>query len=95
MERKDVVQALETALTEVLDRPVTGLTGETRLFDDLHLDSTTMLEMLMSLEDSIGLEVDPEDLDVDDFESVDTFTAFVLTQAGADQAGAAQAVSAA
>lgn len=78
MERHDVVSALETALTEVLDRPVSDLTGKTRLFDDLHLDSTTMLEMLMSLEDSIGLVVEPEDLDVDDFESVDTFTDFVL-----------------
>jgi acyl carrier protein len=79
MDRKDVVQALETALTEVLERPVTGLRGEIRLFDDLHLDSTTMLEMLMALEDSIGLVVDPEELDVDDFESVDTFTDFVLS----------------
>lgn len=79
MERKDVVQALETALTDVLERPVTGLRGEIRLFDDLHLDSTTMLEMLMALEDSIGLVVDPEELDVDDFESVDTFTDFVLS----------------
>lgn len=79
MERRDVVSALETALTEVLDRPVSDLTGKTRLFDDLHLDSTTMLEMLMSLEDSIGLVVEPEDLDVDDFETVDTFTDFVVT----------------
>ncbi len=79
MEREHVVQALENALTDVLERPVTGLRGEVRLFDDLHLDSTTMLEMLMALEDSIGLVVDPEELDVDDFESVDTFTDFVLS----------------
>lgn len=43
MNRNDVTTALETALTSVLDRPVTGLEGNTRLFDDLHLDSTTML----------------------------------------------------
>ncbi|MER6347313.1 acyl carrier protein [Streptomyces sp. NPDC001595] len=78
--RTDVTTAMETALTSVLDRPVTGLTGETRLFDDLHLDSTTMLEMLMELEDSLGLEVDPEELEADDFETVDTFTDFALTQ---------------
>ncbi|MFD9235654.1 acyl carrier protein [[Kitasatospora] papulosa] len=80
MNRTDVTTALETALTSVLDRPVTGLEGNTRLFDDLHLDSTTMLEMLMELEDSLGLEVDPEELDADDFETVDTFTTFTLTQ---------------
>lgn len=79
MNRNTIVTALENALTDVLERPVTGLTGDVKLFDDLHLDSTTMLEMLMALEDSIGLVVDPEDLDADDFISVDTFTDFVLT----------------
>ncbi|MER7394143.1 phosphopantetheine-binding protein [Streptomyces sp. NPDC000151] len=79
MDRQNVITALEQALTEVLERPVTGLKGDVKLFDDLHLDSTTMLEMLMSLEDSIGLVVDPEDLDADDFVSVDTFTDFVLS----------------
>lgn len=79
MDRQNVLTALEKALTDVLERPVTGLTGDVKLFDDLHLDSTTMLEMLMALEDSIGLVVDPEDLDADDFVSVDTFTDFVLT----------------
>ncbi|AZS82902.1 acyl carrier protein [Streptomyces griseoviridis] len=78
MDRQNVVTALENALTDVLERPVTGLTGEVKLFDDLHLDSTTMLEMLMALEDSIDLVVDPEALDADDFISVDTFTDFVL-----------------
>lgn len=80
MDRTTVLSALELALTEVLERPVSGLEGQVKLFDDLHLDSTTMLEMLMALEDSIGLTVDPEDLDVDDFISVDTFTEFVLSR---------------
>ncbi|MEU5092820.1 acyl carrier protein [Streptomyces sp. NPDC021356] len=78
MDRQHVVTALENALTDVLERPVTSLTGDVKLFADLHLDSTTMLEMLMFLEDSIGLVVDPEELDADDFVSVDTFTDFVL-----------------
>ncbi|MFG2785897.1 acyl carrier protein [Streptomyces prunicolor] len=82
MDRQHVVTALESALTDVLERPVTGLTGDVKLFSDLHLDSTTMLEMLMFLEDSIGLVVDPEELDADDFVSVDTFTNFVLATPG-------------
>lgn len=82
MDRQHVVTALENALTDVLERPVTGLTGDVKLFDDLHLDSTTMLEMLMFLEDSIGLVVDPEELVADDFVSVDTFTDFVLATQG-------------
>ncbi|ELP70697.1 phosphopantetheine-binding protein [Streptomyces turgidiscabies] len=82
MNRQTIVEALETALTDVLERPVTGLSGEVRLFDDLHLDSTTMLEMLMALENSIGLVVDPEELEADDFVSVDTFTTFALSSLG-------------
>ena len=82
MDRQHVVIALENALTDVLERPVTNLTGDVKLFADLHLDSTTMLEMLMFLEDSIGLVVDPEELDADDFVSVDTFTDFVLATRG-------------
>ncbi|KIF72782.1 acyl carrier protein [Streptomyces sp. 150FB] len=82
MDRQHVVTALENALTDVLERPVAGLTGDVKLFADLHLDSTTMLEMLMFLEDSISLVVDPEELDADDFVSVDTFTDFVLATQG-------------
>lgn len=83
MDRNTVLSALEDALTDVLERPVTGLDGSVKLFDDLHLDSTTMLEMLMALEDSIGLTVDPEELDVEDFISVDTLTNFVLSRSPA------------
>jgi acyl carrier protein len=86
MERDTVITALEQALTDVLERPVTGLDGDVKLFDDLHMDSTTMLEMLMALEDSLGLVVEPEDLDVDDFVSVDSFTTFVLSSLGTTRA---------
>ncbi|MEU2437213.1 acyl carrier protein [Streptomyces rubradiris] len=80
MERHDVVTAVEKALSEVLEQPVTGLTEDVRLFDDLHLDSTSVLEMLMALEDAIDVSVDPENLDMDDFKSVGTLTDYVLSQ---------------
>ncbi|MCZ0207497.1 acyl carrier protein [Streptomyces achromogenes] len=80
MERHDVVAAVEKALSEVLEQPVTGLTEEVRLFEDLHLDSTSVLEMLMALEDAIDVSVDPENLDMDDFKSVGTLTDYVLSQ---------------
>ncbi|CAL9282322.1 acyl carrier protein [Streptomyces sp. CSDS2] len=80
MERHDVVVAVEKALSEVLEQPVTGLTEDVRLFDDLHLDSTSVLEMLMALEDAIDVSVDPENLDMDDFKSVGTLTDYVLSQ---------------
>jgi acyl carrier protein len=79
MQRTTVITALEAALSEALEREVSSLDGGVRLFDDLHLDSTSMLEVLMSLEESIGLEVSPEDLEIEVFESVDTLTDFVLS----------------
>ncbi|MCW5253891.1 MULTISPECIES: acyl carrier protein [unclassified Streptomyces] len=80
MERHTAVVAIETALSEVLERPVSGLTEGTRLFDDLHLDSTSVLEMLMALEDAIDISVDPENLDMEDFASVGSLTDYVLSQ---------------
>lgn len=83
MQRTDAIAAIESALTEVLDREVTDTQQSTRLFEDLHLDSTSVLELLMSLEDSAGIEVDPEEIDADDFQTVGTLTDFVLTSTGA------------
>ncbi len=80
MERGNVISAVETALSEVLERSVTGLTEDVRLFEDLHLDSTSVLEMLMALEDAIDISVDPEDLDMDDFKSVGSLTDYVMSQ---------------
>jgi acyl carrier protein len=80
METQDVVTAVEAALTEVLEREVTGLTSEVRLFDDLHLDSTSVLELLMALEDGIEIEIDPETLNMDDFRSVGTLTDYLLAR---------------
>jgi acyl carrier protein len=80
MERDSVISAIESALTEVLEREVSGLTEDVRLFEDLHLDSTSILEMLMALEDAVDISVDPEDLDMDDFKSVGSLTEYVLSQ---------------
>lgn len=77
MENTPVVESVETALTEVLEREVSGLTADVRLFEDLHLDSTSVMEMLMSLEDSMDVAIDPETLDMDDFMTVGTLTAYL------------------
>jgi acyl carrier protein len=80
MDRTKLVSAVESALSEVLERDVTGLTDDTRLFEDMHLDSTSVLELLMALEDIAGISVDPETLDMDDFRSVGTLTSYMAAQ---------------
>lgn len=77
MDRRAVVTAVGAALSEILEREITGLSEDTRLFDDLHLDSTSVLELLMELEDSLSVSVDPEDLDMDDFASVGTLADYL------------------
>jgi acyl carrier protein len=83
MDRQEVVTAVASALSEVLEREVTGLTEETRLFEDMHLDSTSILELIMSLEDAVGISVDPESLDMDDFKSVGTLANYLDAQRAA------------
>ncbi|MFF7725830.1 acyl carrier protein [Streptomyces sp. NPDC008001] len=87
MDHRTVVSAIEAGISESLNRPVTGLTDDTRLFEDLHLDSTTSLELLMAMEDTFGLLVDPDTLDMDDFRTVGSFAAFVLRELQASPAG--------
>lgn len=72
-----IVAQVEIALSEVLEREVTGLTEDIRLFEDLHLDSTSVMEMLMELEDSMGIVIDPENLDMDDFQSIGTLSGYL------------------
>jgi acyl carrier protein len=79
VERQNVIEAVEAALSEVLERTVAGLTEDVRLFEDLHLDSTSVLELLMALEDAIDISVDPEELDMDDFNSVGSLTDYLLS----------------
>jgi acyl carrier protein len=72
MERQIIVERITDALSEVLKRDVTGATEETRLIEDLQMDSTSVLELLMAVEDTLGFEVDPESLQMDDFKTVGT-----------------------
>lgn len=80
MDRAKLVAAIETARSEVLEREVTGLTEDTRLFEDVHLDSTSVLELLMAREDIVGISVDRETLDMDDVRSVGTLADYLDAQ---------------
>jgi acyl carrier protein len=77
MDHAKIVAAIEQALSEVLEREVSGMALETRLFEDLHLDSTSVLELLMALEDAVGIEVDPESLEMSDFKTIGTLADYV------------------
>jgi acyl carrier protein len=83
MNRAEIITHLRAALSEVLNREVGELRPDQRLFEDLDLDSTSVIELLMSLEDTIGLEIDPDELGPEVFQTVDTLTDYI--QAGYDR----------
>jgi acyl carrier protein len=68
--REEVIEHIRIALSTVLNREITHLPEDARLVDDLSLDSTSVIELLMALEDSIGLELDVEDLKPEVFHTV-------------------------
>ncbi|WP_017596053.1 acyl carrier protein [Nocardiopsis potens] len=86
MTREEITAAITDALGTVLEREVPEATEETRLFDELHLDSTSVLELLMALEDATGIEVDPEDIDMDDFATVGTLASYLESRGPARSA---------
>jgi len=72
--------ALKEAIENVLGEKVEKFDRTSRLFDDLKMDSTTMLETLIELEDKFGLDVNPEELDIEDFLTVDSYVNFIVTE---------------
>ena len=77
MDRAEILLQLRSSLSEVLNREVPELREDARLFDDLSLDSTSVIELLMSLEDTVGLQSDPEELGPEVFKTVATLADYV------------------
>jgi acyl carrier protein len=78
MNRTELTATIISCLSDVLKRELPDVTEQTRLFDDLHLDSTTSLELLMAVEEAVDVEFDMEELKMDNFQTVGTLTDSVL-----------------
>jgi len=76
----DVITRIAGTLARMLDQEQTSFRPETRLFDDLDFDSTSVLELLMQLETDLGVEFDPETLDPSDFETVGALAGYITKQ---------------
>ncbi|WP_165984851.1 acyl carrier protein [Streptomyces sp. YIM 98790] len=77
MDRTEITEHLRAALSAVLNKELPEVSPEMRLFEDLALDSTSVIELLMSLEDAIGLEVDPDELGPDVFRTVGSLADYI------------------
>jgi len=76
-DRQQILDSIVAALSDVLRQELTDVTEETRLFDDLSLDSTSVLSLLMALEDALDMQVDPENLEQRHLESVGALAGFI------------------
>lgn len=76
-DRARVVAAITDALEETLGAPQGEITEETALFDEIGLDSTGVLDVLMGVEASLGVEINAEDIEMKDFSNVGTLADYL------------------
>ncbi|MEV0121283.1 phosphopantetheine-binding protein [Streptomyces sp. NPDC050703] len=77
------VDAVRSALGEVLNKDLSDAAESVRLFDELGLDSSSALELLITIEEILGVQFDAEELEMTHFETVGSLAAFVSAEAGA------------
>jgi acyl carrier protein len=82
--RQRVVASMAVLLPRVLKREVSVLPESTRLFDELGLSSASTLELLLELEDDLEIQIDVEEIDQDDLESIGALASFVATHTVTD-----------
>lgn len=78
MDRPAAVEQIKLAVARTLGREVPELTVDTELLGELNLDSTTLLDMLMDLEDSLGFQADVDELDPSALESVGSLADYIV-----------------
>jgi acyl carrier protein len=70
MDRPQLVRHVRIALAEVLNREIPELSEDSRLFEDLALDSTSIIELLMGIEDTVDIQIEPDELTPEAFATV-------------------------
>jgi acyl carrier protein len=78
---ESVVIAAIRRVAKMVDRD-TPLTRETHLIEEEMLDSVELLQLVMELETTYGIEIPLEELAPENFESVGAVTALVTRQLG-------------
>jgi acyl carrier protein len=85
LERAGIVEHIGKSLTVALQREITELHETMLLYEDLGLESLGTLQLLLDLEDTLGIEVDPEDLEMEVFRTIGSLADYVterLVKAG-------------
>ncbi|MCX2732055.1 acyl carrier protein [Saccharopolyspora sp. NFXS83] len=81
-DRATTVTSVINELKAVLDYELPELTEQSKIFEELGLDSTGVFELMMRLEEALEIEFDTDSLEMGHFETVGTLTDFVLGESG-------------
>jgi acyl carrier protein len=79
--RAALTGSIGAVLERVLRTELPPLTEDVRLMEDLNLDSTSVLELLLEIEDELGVQIDVEGIEQKDFATVGTLADLVSRQA--------------
>lgn len=77
-----IEDAVTRRLAVMLEREPGSIDRDMRFFEDLGFDSTSILEVLMYLEDDLGVEFDQDAPDPADLETVGTLIDYARKQIG-------------
>jgi acyl carrier protein len=80
MEREQLTGSIGTVLGRVLKTDLPDLTEQVRLMEDLNLDSTSVLELLLEIEDELGIQIDVEGIEQKDFATLGSLADLVTRQ---------------
>ena len=79
MERAEVMQVLRDKAVEMLQVDADAVQEDSSLVADLNLDSLSLVELAMELEDAFGIELSEGELT--DVETVGTFVDVIMAKA--------------
>lgn len=76
----ELISAVRDAVARVVERDPAEIGPASQLFDDLGLDSTSALELLMEIESSLDVEFDFDTLEQHHFFTVRSLAGYVQSQ---------------
>jgi acyl carrier protein len=82
--RQRVFDAVGELLPQVMGKELPALTDTTLLMADLGMRSANMLELLLELEENLEIQIDVEDIDQGNMNSVGDLADFVASHAMTD-----------
>jgi acyl carrier protein len=83
--RPRILETMFNLLPRVLRRDVPGVSEQTTLMEDLGLTSSTTLELLLELEESLEIQINVEDIGEDDVTNLGALADYIASHLLSDE----------